>query len=53
MDPLLTLALIVPLFAALGAALQWLLDRFEVSPLNSLLRVCIWVFLSHLVFLFF
>ncbi|MDE2002931.1 MAG: branched-chain amino acid ABC transporter permease [Betaproteobacteria bacterium] len=37
MDPLLTLALIVPLFAALGAALQWLLDRFEVSPLNSLL----------------
>lgn len=37
MDPLLTLALIVPLFAALGAALQWLLERFEVSPLNSLL----------------
>lgn len=37
MDPLLTLALIVPLFAALGVALQWLLERFEVSPLNSLL----------------
>jgi len=37
MDPLLTLALIVPLFAVLGAAVQWLLERFEVSPLNSLL----------------
>ncbi len=37
MDPLLTLALIVPLFAALGVALQWLLERFDVSPLNSLL----------------
>jgi branched-chain amino acid transport system permease protein len=37
MDPLLTLVLIVPLFAALGVALQWLLVRFSVSPLNSLL----------------
>ena len=37
MDPLLTLVLIVPLFAALGVALQWLLERFDVSPLNSLL----------------
>jgi branched-chain amino acid transport system permease protein len=37
MDPLLTLALIVPLFAALGIAVQWLLARFAVSPLNSLL----------------
>ncbi|HEX6137563.1 MAG TPA: branched-chain amino acid ABC transporter permease [Casimicrobiaceae bacterium] len=36
-DPLLTLALIVPLFAALGVAVQWLLARFAVSPLNSLL----------------
>jgi branched-chain amino acid transport system permease protein len=36
-DPLLTLALIVPLFAVLGAAVQWLLARFSVSPLNSLL----------------
>jgi branched-chain amino acid transport system permease protein len=36
-DPLLTLALIVPLFAALGAAVHWLLMRFSVSPLNSLL----------------
>jgi branched-chain amino acid transport system permease protein len=37
MDPLLTLVLIVPLFAALGVAVQWLLARFTVSPLNSLL----------------
>ena len=36
-DPLATLALIVPLFAALGAAVQWLLTRFSVSPLHSLL----------------
>ncbi len=37
MDPLLTLALIVPLFFVLGVAVQWLLTRFSVSPLNSLL----------------
>jgi len=37
MDPLLTLALIVPLFFGLGVAVQWLLQRFTVSPLNSLL----------------
>jgi branched-chain amino acid transport system permease protein len=36
-DPLLTLALIVPLFFALGVVVQWLLARFRVSPLNSLL----------------
>src|SRR4029078_4017729 len=36
-DPLLTLALIVPLFALLGVAVQALLARFSVSPLNSLL----------------
>jgi branched-chain amino acid transport system permease protein len=36
-DPLLTLALIVPLFFALGVAVQWLLSRFAVSPFNSLL----------------
>src|SRR5205085_3023929 len=36
-DPLLTLVLIVPLFAALGIAVQWLIARFRVSPLNSLL----------------
>jgi branched-chain amino acid transport system permease protein len=37
MDPLATLALIVPLFFALGVAVQWLLSRFAVSPFNSLL----------------
>jgi branched-chain amino acid transport system permease protein len=37
MDPLLTLLLIVPLFFAAGVAVQWLLERFRVSPLNSLL----------------
>ena len=37
MDPLLTLVLIVPLFFVLGVAVQWLLARFAVSPLNSLL----------------
>jgi branched-chain amino acid transport system permease protein len=36
-DPLLTLALIVPLFFVLGVAVQWMLSRFAVSPLNSLL----------------
>jgi branched-chain amino acid transport system permease protein len=37
MDPLLTLAIIVPLFFVLGVAMQALLMRFRVSPLNSLL----------------
>lgn len=37
MDPLLTLAVIIPVFFALGVAVQWLLARFAVSPLNSLL----------------
>jgi branched-chain amino acid transport system permease protein len=37
MDPLLTLAIIVPSFFLLGVAVQWLLARFSVSPLNSLL----------------
>ena len=36
-DPFLTLAVIVPMFFALGMAMQWLLVRFRVSPLNSLL----------------
>jgi branched-chain amino acid transport system permease protein len=36
-DPLLTLVLIVPAFFALGVIVQWLLARFSVSPLNSLL----------------
>ena len=37
MDPLLTLAVIVPLFFALGAALHWVMVRFSVTPFNSLL----------------
>jgi branched-chain amino acid transport system permease protein len=37
MDPLATLLIIVPLFAVLGVVVQWLLARFTVSPLNSLL----------------
>lgn len=37
MDPLATLVIIVPLFAGLGVVVQWLLARFAVSPLNSLL----------------
>jgi branched-chain amino acid transport system permease protein len=37
MDPLLTLALIVPLFFAVGAALQWAMARFAITPFNSLL----------------
>jgi branched-chain amino acid transport system permease protein len=36
-DPLLTLALIAPLFFVLGCGLHWLVQRFDVSPLNSLL----------------
>ena len=36
-DPLLTLLLIAPLFFALGAGLHWLVQRFDVTPLNSLL----------------
>ena len=37
MDPLLTLVLIIPGFFVLGVAVQWLLTRFAVSALNSLL----------------
>jgi branched-chain amino acid transport system permease protein len=37
MDPLLTLAIIVPAFFVLGAALQWLFARFEIDAFNSLL----------------
>jgi len=37
MDPLLTLALIVPLFFAIGVAVHALLSRFSVSPFNSML----------------
>jgi branched-chain amino acid transport system permease protein len=37
MDPLLTLLLIVPLFFAIGAGLQWALAHFAITPFNSLL----------------
>jgi branched-chain amino acid transport system permease protein len=37
MDPLATLAIIVPSFALVGVAIQWLFARFRVSPFNSLL----------------
>lgn len=36
-DPLLTLLVIAPLFFVVGAALHWVMTRFEVSPFNSLL----------------
>jgi branched-chain amino acid transport system permease protein len=37
LDPMLTLALIVPLMFVLGAGLHWLADRFRLTPLSSLL----------------
>lgn len=37
MDPLLSLAVIVPLFFAIGAALHAVMMRFAITPLNSLL----------------
>ena len=37
MDPLATLVIIVPLFALIGVAIQWVFARFRVSPFNSLL----------------
>jgi len=37
MDPLATLVVIVPAFAAIGVAMQWLFAKFRVSPFNSLL----------------
>ena len=36
-DPLLTLAIIPPLFFCIGAAMQWVLAKFKISPFNSLL----------------
>jgi branched-chain amino acid transport system permease protein len=36
-DPLATLVLLVPAFFALGAALHWVMARFGLTPLNSLL----------------
>jgi branched-chain amino acid transport system permease protein len=37
MDPLVTLAVIVPAFALIGLAIQWVFARFRVTPFNSLL----------------
>lgn len=36
-DPLVTVVLTVPAFFLVGAAVQWLFDRFRVSEFNSLL----------------
>jgi branched-chain amino acid transport system permease protein len=36
-DPLATLVVVVPAFFVLGAALHWVMERFAVSPFNSLL----------------
>ena len=36
-NPLWALLLLPPLFFAIGAALQWTIQRFRVTPLNSLL----------------
>jgi branched-chain amino acid transport system permease protein len=36
-DPLLTLALLPPLFFVLGVGMQWVLARFAITPFNSLL----------------
>ena len=37
MDPLATLVVLVPGFFVLGAALHWMMARFGLTPLNSLL----------------
>jgi branched-subunit amino acid ABC-type transport system permease component len=37
LDPLLSLAIIAPAFFVFGVALHWLLARFRVGPLNTLL----------------
>ena len=37
MDPLATLLVIVPAFALIGVAMQWVFAKFRVSPFNSLL----------------
>ncbi len=37
LDPLLTLAIVVPCFFAFGVLMHWLLARFAISPFNSLL----------------
>lgn len=37
LDPLLSLLILPPAFFGIGAAMQWLLSRFHISPFNSLL----------------
>lgn len=37
LDPLATLAIVVPSFFAIGVALHWVFARFSISPFNSLL----------------
>ena len=37
LDPLVTLIIVAPAFFMVGVALHWLLARFKVSPLNTLL----------------
>ena len=37
LDPLLALLLVPPLFFLVGAAMQWVLARFAITPFNSLL----------------
>jgi branched-chain amino acid transport system permease protein len=37
LDPLLALLVLPPIFFAVGAAMQWALSRFRISPFNSLL----------------
>jgi branched-chain amino acid transport system permease protein len=36
-DPLLALAIVPPLFFAVGVGMQWVLSRFAITPFNSLL----------------
>jgi branched-chain amino acid transport system permease protein len=36
-DPLLALLVLPPIFFGIGAGLHWLLSRFQISPMNSLL----------------
>jgi len=37
LDPLLALLVVPPLFFLVGAAMQWVLSRFAITPFNSLL----------------
>ena len=37
LDPLLALVIVPPLFFVIGAAMQWVLSRFAITPFNSLL----------------